>query len=83
MAAIKQGYGSQHWLRTAVNQAREVINREIRQHISLEADESIEWVSPLVPDYAEYQDQQFVEQIAPNAAFLLDLDILKCLSRTP
>ncbi|MGA8139650.1 MAG: hypothetical protein WB948_03120 [Desulfobaccales bacterium] len=59
----KKDYGSQFWLRVAVNDAREVINRKVRVALTLEADEEIEWISPLAPAYIEYQDQQFVEQL--------------------
>jgi hypothetical protein len=58
-----KGYGSQYWLRIAVNASPGVLNREIRQSITLDAAEPIEWISPLVPTYAEYQDQLFIEQL--------------------
>jgi hypothetical protein len=56
-------YGSQYWLRVAVNDARDVINREVREVVPLDVREKIEWISPLAPDYAEYQDQQFVDRL--------------------
>ena len=56
-------YGSQHWLRVAVNDAREIINRKVRAAVALTASEEIEWISPLRPAYTEYQDQQFVDKL--------------------
>ena len=63
MGQGEKDYGSQYWVRLAINRAREVINREVSQSIALDSGELIEWISPLAPDYTEYQDQQFVEQL--------------------
>jgi len=63
MKTSGKGYGSQYWLRIAVNSAPNVLNREIRQSITLNAGKPIEWISPLAPAYAEYQDHRFVEQL--------------------
>jgi hypothetical protein len=63
MKLEEKNYGSQYWLRVAVNGAREVINREVRAVVALAGDEEIEWISPLAPAYTEYQDQRFVYQL--------------------
>ena len=63
MEQDEKDYGSQYWLRVAVNGARDVINREVRAVVALAAGEEIEWISPLAPAYTEYQDQQFVDQL--------------------
>ena len=62
----EKNYGSQYWLRVTVNEAREIINREIRAAVTLAPNEEIEWISPLPPAYIEYQDQQFVDQLRIN-----------------
>jgi len=59
----EQNYGSQHWLRVAVNKARSVINREVTLVAEIPPDEQIEWISPLEPEYKEYHDQKFVNKL--------------------
>jgi hypothetical protein len=56
-------YGSQYWLRLAVNDGRELMNRETARVLDLPPGEEIEWLSPLPPAYTEYQDQQFLDQL--------------------
>jgi hypothetical protein len=63
MGQGEKDYGSQYWVRLAINGAQEVINREVSQSISLDGGEAIEWISPLAPAYTEYKDQQFVDQL--------------------
>ncbi|MDI6853031.1 MAG: hypothetical protein QME75_05425 [Deltaproteobacteria bacterium] len=59
-------YGSQYWLRIAVNEAREIFNQKVIEAVSLDVGEQIEWISPLAMAYTEYQDQQFVEKLRIN-----------------
>jgi hypothetical protein len=63
MKKAEKMYGSQYWLRVAVNDARNVINRKIREVVTLEEGEKIEWISPLAPTYTEYQDQEFINRL--------------------
>jgi hypothetical protein len=56
-------YGSQYWLRFAINNARPVINRELAATTEAPADEEIEWISPLPPDFKEFQDQEFLDKL--------------------
>ncbi len=62
MKTEQKNYGSQYWLQQAVNHARRVIDRELAQSVGI-ADEQIDWVSPLAPDYREYQDQDFISRL--------------------
>jgi hypothetical protein len=59
----QKNYGSQYWLRVAVNGGREVMNREAVAALTLGPSEEIEWISPLPPAYTEYQDQHFLDQL--------------------
>lgn len=59
----QKNYGSQYWLRVAVNGGCQVVNRETAAVLTLAPGEEIEWLSPLAPDYAEYQDQQFLDRL--------------------
>jgi hypothetical protein len=63
MKQDEKNYGSQYWLRVAVNDDKELINREIRAAVALANNDEIEWISPLSPAYTEYQDQQFVDKL--------------------
>lgn len=56
-------YGSQYRLRMAVNDARELMTRELRAVAGIPSDEDVEWVSPLPPKYTEYQDRLFIEKL--------------------
>ena len=50
--------GSQKWIQKLVNGNPELLNAEIRKHLTLSTDESISWLSPRAEDdYAEYRDQ--------------------------
>lgn len=63
---MKQGerdYGSQHWLRVAVNETRDIIDRELSLATQTESCDAIEWVSPLKPEYTEYHDQEFLDRL--------------------
>lgn len=60
MARFPQGLrakGSQRWIQHFVNQAPEVLEKEIGVG-------PIEWLSPLADDdYAEYRDQAFLDRL--------------------
>ncbi len=58
-----KGYGSQYWLRLAVNNARFVIDREIALAVGGTDCDPIEWISPLEPDFIEYQDEKFLDKL--------------------
>lgn len=50
--------GSQHWLQLAINHSPELLDLGLRQRLSLDQTQSIEWLSPLERDeYSEYRDQ--------------------------
>jgi hypothetical protein len=56
--------GSLRWIRQAVNQKPELLNRQIIQSGRLPERTRIEWVSPLESDdYAEYRDGSFLEML--------------------
>lgn len=56
--------GSLRWIREAVNNHPELLNRTIINSGRLPTQTSIEWVSPLVSDeYAEYRDESFLEML--------------------
>lgn len=60
--AERKNYGSQYWLRFAVNRAQAIIDRELRQAAEI-ASEEIEWLSPLARDhYREYHDEDFIKK---------------------
>lgn len=63
MTAERKEYGSQHWLRVAVNDARSVIDRELLGVMDDAQGQSIEWLSPLPPEFTEYQDQAFLDKL--------------------
>ena len=56
-------YGSQYWLRVAVNLTRTIIDRELSTAVNDTNGEPIEWISPLRPNYTEYQDQDFLDKL--------------------
>ena len=58
-----KGYGSQYWLRLAVNNARFVIDREIALAVGGTDCDPNEWISPLEPDFIEYQDEKFLDKL--------------------
>ena len=62
MKRQEKDYGSQYWLRLAVNQAREIIDRELALAAEITS-EPFDWVSPLAPDNREYQDQDFIDRL--------------------
>lgn len=56
--------GSLRWIRHAVNQNPDLLNREIINAGRLPSKTDIEWVSPLEADeYAEYRDNSFLEKL--------------------
>lgn len=63
MKTEQKEYGSQYWLRIAVNNARSIIDRELASAADNARDQQIEWVSPLPPDFAEYQDEDFLDKL--------------------
>jgi len=63
MKTEQKEYGSQYWLRIAVNAARSVIDRKITDSIADVSGKQIEWVSPLPPNFSEYHDQEFLDKL--------------------
>jgi len=63
MATDTKEYGSQYWLRLAVNYAPGIIYREIIKAVDDAKDQQIEWLSPLPPDFTEYRDQAFLDKL--------------------
>jgi len=61
MSKKNTNYGSQYWLRVAVNQARDIIDRELTK--AVKATSPIEWISPITPDYQEFKDQEFIDRL--------------------
>jgi hypothetical protein len=74
MTEDRKEYGSQYWLRIAVNDATNVIDREILNVMGDARDQRIEWLSPLPPEFTEYQDQAFLDTlgITPTKMQLAD-----------
>lgn len=62
MTTHEKDYGSQYWMRVAVNRARGIIDRELASAIAI-TPVPVDWVSPLAPDYREYQDQEVVARL--------------------
>jgi hypothetical protein len=56
-------YGSQYWLRVAVNSARNLLNSAVGHELGLQPDEKINWVSPLKPKYTEFKDGAFLREL--------------------
>jgi hypothetical protein len=63
MKPEQKDYGSQYWLRLAVNKAQSVIDRELAAAAEIPPTEQIEWISPLEPEYEEYKDQEFLDRL--------------------
>lgn len=62
---------SEHWLRVAVNERTESLNRRVAETFGWQDDAAIEWLSPIATDdYAEYFDQSFLDTLGFG-----DLDI--------
>jgi hypothetical protein len=68
MTEEKKEYGSQYWLRVAINDARSVIDRELLGAMDDDQIQRIEWVSPLSPEFTEYQDQAFLDKLGISPA---------------
>ncbi|MEK7997005.1 MAG: hypothetical protein AAB403_24650, partial [Planctomycetota bacterium] len=62
MTEQQKEYGSQYWLRVAVNDAPSVIDRELLGVMDDAHGQRIEWLSPLPPEFTEYQDQAFLDK---------------------
>jgi len=59
--------GSQKWIQKLVNEKPDIINWRIRDQINLTDTDTIVWHSPLAEDdYAEYQDQAFLDLLGIN-----------------
>ena len=53
--------GSLKWIRLAVNDFPDLLNRRIREALSLAPDTEISWTTPLAEDdFAEYRDDDFI-----------------------
>ena len=61
MSNTTRNYGSQHWLQVAVNEFRDLIDRELSA--ATQTHDEIEWISPLAPDYTEFHDQGFLDNL--------------------
>jgi hypothetical protein len=59
----KKDKGSQHWLQVAANERCTILDVAIHSQIGLAEDETINWISPIAPDYCEYQDDTFLEKL--------------------
>ena len=60
----KEARGSLKWIRTVVNDAPSVLDREVRAASGLDPADTISWVSPLKDDeYAEYGDVDFLNRL--------------------
>ena len=56
--------GSLKWLRDAVNQRTDLLNKKLVSVFGFDPADSIEWVSPLEEDeYAEYRDSDFLSRL--------------------
>jgi len=56
--------GSLKWIQKLVNDKPDLLNKEVSDTFGLNADDEIEWVSPLaVDDYTEYRDEAFLKRI--------------------
>jgi hypothetical protein len=56
-------YGSQYWLRFAVNRAPAFLNAAVGPALELPPDDEIKWVSPLAPGYTEFRDDAFLREL--------------------
>ena len=66
MSTHKQGKGNRgslKWIQRLVNDRSDIIDREIVRSLRLKATDTVEWVSPRSPDYAEYRDADFLKAI--------------------
>lgn len=60
----KEPRGSLKWIRQAVNDCPDLLNRKVRTACGLDPSRSIVWVSPLAKDdYAEYGDAAFLDHL--------------------
>jgi hypothetical protein len=68
----KEARGSLRWIRKAVNDHAELLDREVLRACGLADSQEIQWVSPLAhDDFAEYGDQDFLDRLRislPNRA---------------
>jgi len=65
IANTKALKGSQNWLQHLVNSAPATVDKLLRPGLRLNKDDEINWLSPLASeDYAEYQDQSFLERLS-------------------
>ena len=54
--------GSQKWIQKLVNEKPDLLNSQIKNQLNLQETDTITWLSPLAEDeYAEYQDQGFLD----------------------
>jgi len=66
MSTHKQGKGNRgslKWIQRLINGRPDIIDREIARLLRLKASDTVEWVSPRSPDYAEYRDTDFLKAI--------------------
>ena len=58
----KAAKGSQKWIQKLVNEKPDLLDSNIRTQLDLPDTEKTIWLSPIaVDDYAEYQDQAFLD----------------------
>ncbi len=55
--------GSQKWIQDLINACPSLLNENIREKIAPLSGREICWVSPLVPDFAEYRDGDFLNSL--------------------
>ena len=57
--------GSQKWIQKLANEKSDLLNSLIRAQLNLPDTDTITWLSPIAEDdYAEYQDQAFLDLLA-------------------
>jgi hypothetical protein len=56
--------GSLKWIQHVANECPYVLNARLNEHIGYTSAQPIEWLSPKAEDdYAEYQDQDFLDLV--------------------
>ena len=66
MSKRKQGEGhrgSLKWVQRLINEHPELIDPQLTRALGLKMAETIQWLSPLRPDYTEYRDADFLEVV--------------------
>ena len=67
----KQTTKSEHWLRCAVANNTETLNRKVKGAFGFPDGETIEWLSPIAEDdWAEYRDQSFLDRLGAKTPHL-------------